>query len=89
MNEPMSTEQRRERDRATMDAVDWLFRKRGVDVDEQPTLLPFDEDAQTPGYKPDRMSRYIEIMGRPPLHAEEDRAALDQGRRRRNTCQNR
>ena len=78
MNEPMSDDERRERDRRTVEAVARLYRKG--DADPPPPLfddVPTDED------RADQMARYVELMGRPPLHADEDRVTLGQRPSRR------
>ena len=78
MTEPMTSDERREHDRRIVEAVARLYRKHDAEL---PPPLPFD-DVPTATYQPDQMARYIELMGRPPLHAEEDRVTLRQRPRR-------
>ena len=67
-----------EPDRRTVEAVARLYRKH----DDVPPPPLFD-DVPTETYRPDQMARYVELMGRPPLHADDDRVTLSQRPRRR------
>ena len=73
MTEPMSSDQRREHDRRFVEAVARLYRKHDAEL---PPALFDDEPAEV--QQPDQMARYVELMGRPPLHADEDRVTLTQ-----------
>lgn len=69
-------DEHQERDRRTVEAIARLYRKEDVEpppalFDDVPTVRTFDQ-----------MERYVEIMGRRPLHDEEDQKALRQKPRR-------
>jgi hypothetical protein len=80
MSEPEQTndEARRAQDLRTMEAVAGLYRKH--DVEPSPALF---DDEETAMYRPDQLALYVELMGRPPLHSDRDRALVGQVPRRR------